>query len=106
MSKCIDNRRHAPYLFPVKLEWSEEKNDVLKMERNLCFEDVVAAIDAGRLLAVYAHPNPEKYPGQFMMVVEIDGYACRIPFVWKDKETAFLKTIYPSRKETKRWEGK
>ena len=49
--------------------WSAEKNDLLKAERGLSFESIVVAIESGALLDILAHPNPEKYPRQRILVV-------------------------------------
>ncbi|MFM8278662.1 MAG: hypothetical protein ACKN89_17045 [Cyanobium sp.] len=43
--------------------WSHDKNALLIAERGVSFEAVVAAIEAGELLDVLAHPNPERLPG-------------------------------------------
>ena len=80
--------------------WPPEKNDVLRQERGLTFEEVTVAIEAGRLLDVLAHPNPRKYPRQKVLVVDIASYACLVPFVDED-DHFFLKTIIPSRKATR-----
>jgi hypothetical protein len=80
--------------------WSPEKNDLLRQERGLTFEEVTVAIEAGRLLDVLAHPNPRKYPRQKVLVVDIASYACLVPFVEED-DHFFLKTIIPSRKATR-----
>ena len=48
------------------------------------------------------HPDQKKYPNQKMAIVEIDGYACLVPYV-EDGEGVFLKTVIPSRKATKRY---
>ena len=45
------------------------------------------------------HPNQERYPGQRIFVVNIDGYAYLVPFVEGETEL-FLKTVIPSRKAT------
>jgi hypothetical protein len=82
--------------------WNEEKNGLLKEERQISFEDVVFYIEQGFLLDVLEHPNPEKYKGQKIFVVEIDEYAYLIPFV-EDENEIFLKTITPSRKATKKY---
>lgn len=58
------------------------------------------AVEAGSLLDIVAHPNPKKYPRQKIMVVDITGYACLVPFVEAD-DHFFLKTIIPSRKATR-----
>ena len=80
--------------------WSPEKNDILRQERGITFEEVTVAIEAGRLLDVLAHPNPRKYPRQKVLVVDIASYACLVPFVEED-DHFFLKTIIPSRKATR-----
>ncbi len=81
-------------------DWNNEKNELLKRERNISFEEVILAIENERLLAIFAHPNLKKYPSQQIYVVEIDNYAYIVPFV-ETGETIFLKTIIPSRKMTK-----
>jgi len=77
--------------------WSPEKNAQLIAERQLCFEDVVVAIEAGDLLDVLEHPNPGRYPNQRILVVRLKGYVHLVPYV-ETEEKLFLKTIIPSRK--------
>lgn len=79
--------------------WSSEKNESLKKERGMSFEEVVFHIERGDLLDVLGHPNQERYPGQRIFVVDIDDYAYLVPFV-EDEAEVFLKTIIPSRKAT------
>ncbi len=81
-------------------EWNNGKNELLKKERNVSFEEVILAIEKNRLLAVLEHPNLQKYPSQQIYIVEIEGYAYVVPFV-ETEETVFLKTIIPSRKMAK-----
>lgn len=80
--------------------WSAEKNEVLRQERGITFEEVTVAVEAGHLLDVVEHPNPKKYPRQKVLVVEVAGYAHLVPFVEED-DHFFLKTIIPSRKATR-----
>jgi uncharacterized DUF497 family protein len=82
--------------------WNEEKNELLKEERQISFEDVVFYIEQGFLLDVLEHPNQEKYKGQKIFVVQIEDYAYLVPFV-EDGHEIFLKTIIPSRKATKKY---
>jgi len=49
-------------------------------------------------------PNQERYPGQKIHVVDVEGYADLVPFV-ESEEEVFLKTIIPSRKATKIYLG-
>jgi len=79
------------------MAWSPEKNAQLMADRQLCFEDVVVAIASGGLLDVLAHPNPQRYPDQRILVVRLKGYAHLVPYV-ETEDQLFLKTIIPSRK--------
>lgn len=82
-------------------EYSADKNQRLVNERHISFEEVVAALNNGQLLDIVEHPNQNKYPNQRMYVIQIDDYAYLVPFVEKDEQTVFLKTIFPSRKAKK-----
>jgi len=84
------------------VDWNAEKNERLKTERGVGFEEVVLALEEGRVLDLYVHPNQSRYLGQKMWIVEINEYAYLVPFV-EDNEKIFLKTIVPSRKATKKY---
>lgn len=84
--------------------WNPDKNDTLKRERNISFEDIVLNIQLGNEVAIYEHPNQLRYPGQRISVVLVDGYAYLVPFIENDEEI-FMKTIIPSRKATRRFSG-
>lgn len=84
--------------------WDATKNERLKTERGVAFEQVVLHIDQGGLLGVYEHPNQNRYPGQQILVVRIGEYAYLVPFVESEKGR-FLKTILPSRKATRDFLG-
>lgn len=80
--------------------WDAEKNEQLKRERDISFEEVIFYIERGHLLDVLEHPNQEKYQGQRIFVVHIGDYAYLVPFIEEEKEI-ILKTIIPSRKATR-----
>jgi len=82
--------------------WNEEKNELLKAERQVSFEEVVLLIEAGFLLDILEHPDQEKYKGQKIFVIQIDEYAYLVPFL-ENEEEVILKTIIPSRKATKKY---
>ncbi len=84
------------------VEWSEEKNKILKKERKIWFEDVLVCIECWNILYSWKHYNISKYPNQNIFIVNIEGYAYVIPFII-DKNKIFLKTIYPSRVFTKKF---
>ncbi|MBI2039647.1 BrnT family toxin [Candidatus Microgenomates bacterium] len=83
-------------------DWDQEKSALLKALREISFEDVQTAIEEGRVLDDFEHPNKKRYPNQRILVVEIDDYAYYVPYV-EDEEKIFLKTIFPSRKATKKY---
>ena len=84
--------------------WDEAKNERLKRERQIGFEEIVFHIERGDLLDILEHPNQERYAGQRIFVVRRDAYAYIVPFV-ADARSVFLKTIIPSRKMTRRCQG-
>ncbi|MEO8385717.1 MAG: BrnT family toxin [Betaproteobacteria bacterium] len=80
--------------------WNHEKNEQLKAERGISFEEAVLAIEAGGVLDVLRHPNSGKYPKQLVFIVALDGYVHLVPYV-EEPEYFFLKTIIPNRKATR-----
>ncbi len=84
-------------------EWNEDKNKLLIAERGIGFEEIVVAIQHGRLLGVTRGKEP-KYSHQNIFVVFVDGYTYAVPFV-EDDNKIFLKTIYPSRVLHKHYHG-
>jgi uncharacterized DUF497 family protein len=86
------------------ITWDSEKNKRLQKERHVSFEDVVFHISVGGILDTFEHPNQERYPGQQIHVIEMEGYVYLVPFVESEDEV-FLKTIIPSRKATKTYLG-
>jgi hypothetical protein len=97
-------KRHTKgYNWYVKIySWNNEKNALLKAERQISFEEIVLYIEMGFLLDVLEHPNQEKYKGQKVFVVRVDDYVYLVPFIETEKEV-FLKTIIPSRKATRKY---
>jgi len=84
--------------------WDDAKNEKLKAERGIGFEEIIFLIERGNLLDVLEHPNQERYGSQRIFVVQRDDYVYLVPFVEDDK-LVFLKTIIPSRKATKQYLG-
>jgi len=84
--------------------WDEAKNEKLKAERGIGFEDVVFHIERGDVLDILEHPNQQRYGGQRIFVVRRDDYVYLVPFV-EDEKVIFLKTVIPSRKATKQYLG-
>ncbi len=81
------------------LNWNSGKNEILKRERGLSFEEIAYLIVSGQVIGIEENPG---YPDQRMYVLEIDNYAIIVPYVENDDEI-FLKTAFPSRKFTKKY---
>lgn len=84
-----------------RFDWNLEKNQALVEQRGISFERVVSAIERGGLVEVVDHPDQQRYRGQMIYVVDIDGYLYLVPFVSSEDGSRFLKTIIPSRKATR-----
>ncbi len=80
--------------------WNHDKNEALKIERSVSFEEIVLALEADGLLDQLRHPNPDKYPNQSVLVVALDAYVYLVPYV-EESDYFFLKTVIPSRKATR-----
>jgi len=82
--------------------WDNEKNEWLKKNRGVSFEQVVILMEREDVLETIEHPNQDKYPGQKIATVKIGDYAYLVPYV-QESEDIFLKTIIPSRKATNKF---
>jgi uncharacterized DUF497 family protein len=85
--------------------WDDQKNERLKKERGISFEEIILAIEDGRLLNVLTHPNTKKYAGQKLYWVALEDYAVVVPFR-EEGDEILLITAYKSRKYTKLYFGK
>ena len=84
----------------MKYEWDPEKNEWLKKERGVSFEQIIFHLSKGDLWKVADHPDQEKHPDQKIYFVLMDDYIYLIPHNIKENHI-FLKTIIPSRKATR-----
>ena len=82
--------------------WDPEKNEKLKAERGVSFDEIVFHIERGDVLDILEHPNQERYEGQRVFVVHLEQYVYLVPFV-EEQEHVVLMTIIPSRKATKKY---
>lgn len=82
--------------------WNNEKNQKLREERGICFEEIIIAIEKGDILDILHHPDQEKHKNQKIFVIKANNYVWLVPFVETESEI-FLKTIIPSRKATKKY---
>ncbi|MGE0502982.1 MAG: toxin [Rhizobiaceae bacterium] len=88
----------------MDFDWSPRKNAELNERHGIGFERLLVALSDGQLLDERVHPNRQRYAHQRQLVVNIDDYAWIVCFV-SYGTTAFLKTMYPSRKATRDYLG-
>ena len=77
------------------IRWNPEKNEQLKIKRGV-------SIERGNLLDDIPHPNQELYPHQRIFIVKLANYVYEVPYV-ESSSVKFLKTLFPSRKATKKY---
>jgi len=83
----------------MKYEWNCNKNEWLKKNRNISFEQIIYHLSQGNVWKTTDHPDQIKYPGQKFYFVVVEDYIYLVPYII-EKEFVFLKTIIPSRKAT------
>jgi uncharacterized DUF497 family protein len=88
------------YNLNMKYEWDPKKNEWLKKERKISFEQVIFHLSQGDVWKIADHPDQKKYPEQKIYFVIIEDYIYLVPYIIQ-KNYIFLKTIIPSRKATK-----
>ena len=81
------------------LNWNPEKNELLKAERGISFQEIALLIESGQILGIEENQGRSN---QKIYILEIENYAFIVPFVESQNEI-FLKTAFPSRKYTKRY---
>lgn len=80
-----------------RIEFTEEKNLLLKETRGIGFDDIVAVIEEKGILGDLKYRN-KKYIHQRILVIKREEYVYAVPYVRDPKrKVIFLKTVYPSR---------
>jgi len=88
------------YIAGMRYDWNPEKNEWLKKERRISFEQIVFHLSRGDVWKTSDHPDKTKYPGRRVYFVNVEGYIYLVPHVIVG-DYVFLKTIIPSRKATR-----
>lgn len=87
-----------------EIEFSEDKNLLLKAQRGVNFDDVKKAIEINDVLDDIEHFNKKDYPNQRILIVKIKSYVYAVPYIIDQKrKVLFLKTVYPNRVLTKKY---
>lgn len=82
-------------------EWDKKKNEKLKKERKISFEQVIKSIIEGNLIDIIENLS-SFHKNQRVFILKINNYIYYVPFV-EDEEKIFMKTIIPSRKLKKKY---
>lgn len=86
----------------VQYDYNKEKDRLVRLRHGVSFKDIIQEIKRKRVLKRISHPNKTKYSNQKLYIIEIKGYAIVVPHV-EQGDTIFLKTLFPSRKYTKKF---
>ena len=85
-----------------EFDWDTNKNLMLMEHREISFDEIVEAISTGNLLVDVPH-HRGGFEHQRIFIVRVRSYAYVVPYVTQEDGTRFLKTIYPSRRATKKY---
>ena len=75
-------------------KWSEEKNNILKINRDITFEEI---IENGEIVAKQLNKS-KNHLGQWEFHIKYKNYIYRVPYVVEDNGDIFLKTVFKDRK--------
>jgi uncharacterized DUF497 family protein len=87
----------------MEIIWDEDKNDILKRQRKIGFEEVVEIILNKQEIDLIENPVRD---GQAYYIVRLNNYTHVVPAVINENDQIVLKTIFPSRKFHKIYGGK
>ena len=76
-----------------KFTYNQDKNIQLKSQRGISFEELIWLINDGHLIDILEHLPCEKYQGQSIFMIDVEGYIWLVPFV-EDDDEIFLKTAF------------
>ncbi len=75
--------------------WDDNKNQKLKSERKISFEEIAEIILRKDYLDILDNPTR---PDQQIFVITLNDYIYSVPFMIDERSNIILKTAYPSRK--------
>ena len=82
--------------------WDDNKNLKLQRERQMSFEEIAEIILRKDYLDILENHTR---PGQLVFVISFHDYVYAVPFIIDENENIILKTAYPSRKLSKKYNG-
>jgi len=78
------------------LNWSLEKNEIIKDKRGISFEQIAYLIESDQILGIEENPGR---PDQKIYILEIENYAYIVPFVELIQSVDSLKLLGVINKE-------
>ena len=75
--------------------WNDNKNQKLKIERKISFEEIAEIILRKDYLDILDNPTRSD---QQIFVIVLNDYIYSVPFMIDEQSNIILKTAYPSRK--------
>lgn len=96
---CIDKAYTSVTITYMGFRWNPEKDALLRSTRNISCEDLLEAKNDGRILHMEDHNTR---PNQIAIYFQKGDYVYVAMCVIEGQGVYFVKTIYPSRKATKR----
>lgn len=83
------------YTIGMQFIWKPEKNELLKAERNICFEEIIEAITKGGLIGTHLYSGIKRaHKKQIVLIVKIREEIWKVP-VTPRKNLVFMHTAYP-----------
>jgi uncharacterized DUF497 family protein len=86
----------------MEIIWDEGKNDLLKGERKISFEEVAEIILNKQEIDLIENPVRD---GQAYYIVKLNNYIHVVPAIINKNNQIVLKTVFPSRKFHKIYGG-
>lgn len=77
----------------MKFEWDPIKNEQIKQEHDITFEEIVNLIGKGFLLKVMVNPS-KKYRGQKIFLVQRGKSVFMVPFEKRNKKHRLITAFY------------
>jgi uncharacterized DUF497 family protein len=98
----VDNVYTENYNSHIGFLWDQKKNEWLKANRGISFEEVTDNILERSYIKIIENPARK---GQKCFIMNINSYTWIVPFIIDNSEHIILKTAFPSRKYHKLYGG-
>ena len=82
------------------ITWDRKKNEWLKKNRGISFENIRDIIEEEHYCEIIGSPT---YQDQKFFIMEINNYIHVVPFEEDAERNVILKTAYPSRKYDRKY---